>query len=301
MKCFKYKFILILMMYSNSATSQVIKNGGFELWTNPKPNVWIPYNWSSIDGFVPYTTVQPSSDAYEGNTAVRFNALKNLSNTGSYSSVLTLGSAMLSDSIGLIDARCFTGGDSTTQRPFSISGYYKFFPDSSTFDQAVMSVWIYKSSALSTQLYGNFCGHYLFTPQSSYTRFEKVLNYPTLVGEPDSIIIIFYYNSNNTSFTPPGYLLLDKLEANFLPLHTTTIGMQQSIQLTPNPAQSHLQLTSTTPIGKVLVTNMLGQVQLTHNAMHQNTTNINLNKLANGVYVLHQINTGFKSKFVVAR
>ena len=186
-----YKFILtfFLTIITQSAFAQ-IPNAGFENWTVGNPEGWFADN-------VAVTTVTQSSIPHSGSYSARGEA------------VLFYGQVMPPTIQTGDNARGFA----YNQRPVSVTGYYQFFPVTSSGDRFTVDAVLYKGGIEegTPVAVGALA---ISTAASSYTQFSATFLYSTS-DIPDTCVI-------NISIIGPGtgqqsaphagsYYLLDDL------------------------------------------------------------------------------------------
>lgn len=209
-----------------------VTNGDFEDWyIIPNTNgVMDPIDWRSFNQWSIKTNiaaVSRSTDAFHGQYALQITPFK----SGNIGDTLTSGvmnGNPIVDSLSLTFSWAGSGCQNPKQK---IYGYYKYVPDSNFADSAYMEIF--------TSGPGNRYGSYTFNASNNYTLFE-VSAYG--FGDPTQTLgLVFYYRSNDTSSAPKGKLLIDFLSTS-KPNGMMERFAKEPIYVYPNPVQQHMQI-----------------------------------------------------------
>lgn len=223
-----------------------IPNAGFENWTSDTLTGWWSNNVAPL-----YSTISKTTTAHSGSYGVRGDVV--LLYTQPMQPALQSGA----------DARGFA----YSQRPSSFTGYYEFFPATSSGDRFAVNVVLYKGGTAGTQV--GVAAAALPTPASSYTQFTATFSYLTS-DVPDTCVIQFQIVGPGTGAqatpTVGSYFLLDDIAFNgvsgITERSTSRPTVFQLNQNYPNPFNPTTNISFSVPAdGKAVlrVFNVLGQ------------------------------------------
>jgi hypothetical protein len=183
----KYFFGCIIGVTLYISASAQIPNAGFENWTSGEPNGWVSSNINSI-----VVNVTQSAVAYSGSSAVRGEVVQFF--TGLLGPVLQVGPG----------ARGFA----YNQRPVSVTGYYRFFPQGG--DRFGVNVILYHGGVNGTAV--GIAALAISQGTSSYVQFNAPFAYQTN-DTPDTCILQFQIIGPVTGpdYHLGSYFLLDDL------------------------------------------------------------------------------------------
>jgi hypothetical protein len=280
-KSFRLFIIVVLPITILSVSFAQIPNANFESWTSGNPDNWYAANTG-------VTTVTQTTTAHTGSYALR----------GIVSTFYTM----------IVPPVIQTGNDAEgfpySQRPVSVTGYYQFYPASSSGDRFYVDAGLYKGGADGTPIAMGAVA--ISSTASSYTKFTATFTYLT-TDIPDTCIIqISIVGPSSTSTTPTvgSYYLLDDLAFE----STTNIGEQQLSlpkitrlnQNYPNPFNPTTTFSFTLAqdgfttlkiynvLGKEVATLVNGDMK----AGITNTVTFDASKLSSGVYFSRLENNG---------
>ena len=269
-----YKLMLpfFLCLIIQSAFAQ-IPNAGFENWTGGNPDGWFADN-------VAVTTVTQSSTVHSGLSAVR-------------GEVLSFYTYIMPPTIQTgQDARGFA----YSQRPVSITGYFQFFPATSSGDRFYVDAVLYKGGVDGT---GVAVGALVISAAaSSYTQFSATFNYLT-IDIPDTCVIQISIVGSGTGVqaTPHAgsYYLLDDLafsgntgvenQSSLVPIE---MNLKQNYPNPFNPSTTISYSLSKSSYVKLRVFNILGKEVTTladgFQSAGNHTAHFLASNMASGVY-----------------
>lgn len=233
------KKAILLSAASMAATTftmaqQVVPNGDFEKWDSLSivdnvriynPEGWSSYNAEMIEGSETFQPVQITSDAYNGNYAVKI------------SSKAGTGKGMP----GVL----FTGREIDPEKesgfPINgkidkIEGYYKYAPDGN--DSATVAVLFFKDGS---QIGGAM--HVIKQAADTYAKFSLQLQYPENAPDPDAAKVYVFAGAPENEASN-SVLYLDNL--NFMYKSSTGIAQLASVKpltICPNPASTEITFT----------------------------------------------------------
>jgi hypothetical protein len=244
------KLILTILFFSNNCFSQSITNGDFEFWENPLPSVNRPWNWSTADSLIValgtnIKTVHKTTDAYSGQYAVKITPLQSPNPIVYRNAVLVLGTKSYIDTSNFY-VYPYMSGDSVSCSVFSVDGYYKFVPDTQYNERALIRV------ATTTDTYIDWftdgvtaAGDSSLPATDTFRQFHILMDKRVGIQTMDSINIEIRYQSKNTSASPSGYLIIDKLSItpNLITyLNAYNENEETLLELFPNPVQNILNI-----------------------------------------------------------
>ncbi len=214
------------------AQTYPITNGDFEDWyvISNTNGVMDPVDWRSFNQWTIKTNiaaVSRSTDAFHGQYALQITPLRSNNITDTLTCGIMNGNPIV-DSVNLTFSWAGSGCQNPKQK---IYGYYKYVPDSNFADSAYMEIF--------TSGPGNLYGSYAFNASNNYTLFE-VSAYG--FSDPTQTLgLVFYYRSNDTSSAPKGKLLIDFLSTS-KPNGMVESFVKERVHVYPNPVQQHMQI-----------------------------------------------------------
>jgi hypothetical protein len=239
-------FIHLLLNYNSYSQ---IKNGSFEMWDT----TFVATAWSTSSPYGVFRT----TDAYAGNYSLVIHNWYTYANT------------------------ILTYKDTTSARPFYISGHYKL-DNEGTMPTAYAQVLLKKNNG-DTVAYAN----YLFDTAAVYTPFELQFNYLSS-ATPDSVVIVLKNSERACTLSNVCNLLyLDDIKFNDYSITDVDEITGQELQVFPNPATDILYIKGTINEFEIIIYNLQGQIVKTS----QNVKTIVISDLTAGIYFIH-IKTG---------
>ena len=273
-----------------AVTSQLLAqaqmpNAGFETWTDTVTCT----SWNGV-AVAPIPIVFPSGFYSYSKTTDK--------NSGSFAmkmttSVLSLASQTIPGmaTLGTVDlaTQTVTGGVAFTDKPVKLNGFYKYSPVAG--DSAIFLVVLYQG--VDTMATGSFIAT---SAANSYIPFSITLNYSaTITGNPDVMNIVLLASAYNPH--AGSVLKVDDIVFDYTPLNVQTEENQNSqISIFPNPSNGliNIDLSSYTSSSQINIFNALGElVYKSENCFTKKE--IDLSKLANGVYSVEVFNKNQKS------
>jgi hypothetical protein len=238
--------LCIVLFFAVSAFAQ-IPNAGFETWASGSPTGWMATNAPPV-----YTTITQVSTAHSGSSAARGEVVT-ISGSVTMAPIMQVGSA--------------GDGFAFTQRPASLTGWYRFSPASGSTDQFLVTVTLMKSGTVQTAV---AAGAIKPVAASSYTQFTVPLTYVQTIA-PDICFIQFALTPPSGSPKVGSYFIVDDLA--FSSSSTGVAGDAATVpgefileQNYPNPFNPSTtvsyQLSAVSDV-KLTITNTLGQAVAT--------------------------------------
>jgi len=286
-------FISACLLLSLNFYGQTITNSDFENWIS-LPNTFggmDPQNWTSTNAATAGANtkgITRSTDKYSGTYALALSELITPSANDTLTSAIVLGQAPLDFSNYKLDYE--KGGQVFTKMIASVNGYYKFSKGTSSFDSAYALVML-KDAATAGYL---GIGKYGFSPSASYIPFQiNITQLITPGGPPDSLLIAFFYKSNNSSPLPQGKLLIDSLYYKNI-VNTTGIYEEHNFGFTlfPNPFSETIYLNfGITGDYKIDVLSIEGRLIQEHALKNANNCELKIEETEKGIYFIRCISS----------
>ena len=251
----------------------LIPGGGFESWimrSYEEADDW--HTWNIISAIYPPPYATKSTDAYNGNYAMKITTRLLNNNQDTISHI----------SNGRIFSDDFSGGMRVNSNPMKVTGYYKYTPVG--FDSALVAVRAYGFNQGGS--YVNIENNLIkLAPASSYTYFEINLSYNAWPWV-DTLGIAFASSNiyDGQQWVKDGsVLLIDSLNIEYFPVGFESTEVNSSLNVYPNPASDNLYFDINTHYSKstILVYDMMGKTILEKELFDNN---IDVSNLANGVY-----------------
>ncbi len=294
------KALVIILLSNHLLNAQIIRNGDFEIWENPLPNVERPWFWTTADSLIAakgnnIQTVHKTTDAYGGLYALKITPLKCPTAKAPCNAVVCFGTS------SYIDTNDYyvygTEGDSINYDLLAIKGYYKFVPDTNSAERALIGATIITDEFPFSPTDGIISGGGVFLdPSDTFKQFvfvmEKWANEHVNV---DSLTLGVEYRSENMSATPSGYLIIDELRpvALVYPTSVRENKLKNEIAYCITPQAIAISSKTHTPFAYSLY-DINGR--LINKADKLLGHNIPINTLARGMYILNiKSSTGFLS------
>lgn len=218
---------LLLIMFSANAQNPALPNPGFEFWTQISGSRWDPDNWNTLNPStaiigVLTATRATGADVHSGSYAIKLqtkNVFGQIAN-----GIATTGTLITTPPYGV------KGGIPYTQRPDSITGWYKYTPAGT--DSGFVE-FILKGHNNDSVGYVRFV-----TPNaivSTYTRFAAKINYYSSAN-PDTAVWILS-SSRGSGPVVNSAIIIDDLNLVFNPIVCNVPGGPNTIQITSNSAK----------------------------------------------------------------
>ncbi len=264
--------------------SILVENGDFEIWDHPKPFVYVPRNWTTLDTFLTgYSTAEQSGDAYTGISALKLTPLRGSDPAKRRVSGAVLGTAQVNPITYSMEIGQ-SGQPLNYYKPSLLTGYYKYFPDTAAGDSAYL-YFAYKSKDMS----GNGTGGFIISaqeyrtlqPSSTYQRFDIAISNAYESISLDTLIIGIFYSSKDTSGTPAGYLLIDNIGT--ISVLSVSSTETESFKVYPNPATNSIHIKDAKPNSTFEITDLAGR--MLRKGPVQNSR-IDVSTLSTGLYFL---------------
>ncbi len=302
-----------MVLSSKLASQNQLPNSNFEDWTTAVNGTDSLKNWSSTNAVVlyPVKSLYLNRDTPTANNRVLLATAPFGFVQWNVAGILVNGKAIFSyDGGGGIlrgGTRYVSGGGSPISLKIkSLNGKYKYQLVSVNSDRGVVEVTTTKYNVQKKKRDTVGIGKGYFPLRDVFSDFTVEINdlQPTII--PDSITTIFYSSDLETMPMQNTFssLYLDDLKL-------TTITRVEEVDLTdikvfPNPNNGHfsLQLTSTLSVNDVVVIhNIVGQkIQEIPININQNSVNIKMSHLENGIYFIQSKSNSFKRKtFIVVK
>ena len=277
--------IALVVAFMPTAQSTV-PNGNFEAWSGQNAT-----SWNNLNGVAPgsCTKATLAADIHGGAAAI---ILKTLSVFGN-----TAPGTAATGTINLL-AQTVTGGTPFTERPDSLTGWYKYTPQGNDAGN-IVAILLTADPARDT------IGVAVFFPSttvSSYTYFKVAFEY-RLPDAPTQAIFLLA-SSGATGGVVNTLMYVDDLGVVYNP----TIGVDEAtatkeITVYPNPVSENLYVNMAGIMGaNVTMFDITGKKVAQHN-LSEKTNNINVAAFANGMYVYQVINSANEvlktGKFIV--
>ena len=275
--------IVLFLFFCGTAFTQ-IPNADFEDWTNfgsyEDPDDWGTIN--SLTSLLGVKTATKSSDKYSGSYALRLES-KTGPLQGTAPGIAATGT--INPSTQNVD-----GGIAYSQRPYALSGWYKYQPAGT--DEMSIEVTFTKWNSSTNQR--DIIGEAEFTQNTavnSYTQFVAPITYHSSAA-PDTFVIIMLTSSGGSSSPAGSVLFIDDLA---FADSTTAIFDAQIVQhiIFPNPASRNLTIELEHPSrhlfsiftieGKLLFEKEISAAQNTLSIAHLNDGNF--------IYSLKKVNS----------
>ncbi len=284
----KIRSLITLFLFFSIVAIGQIKNTNFENWhTIPNiPNAEDPDFWTSTNIMPPNTGfnlgITKSTDAYEGNYALKIMPKRFQPShfwlgdtTGS---VISYG---ISNPTALLHDGGFYIKDTVVFIPSKLTGYYKRIKTNYTsIDTAYIKILL---NNIGTVFGFSRYGESGFSPTTTYQYFEV-----DILGDPraDSIGISIFYESNDTSSTNGGYLLIDDLGIE--PLVSTDDLKDVSIKVYPNPSSDYLYIEQgeNKRIERIELFDLQGRLMKSVDNIQQSQQKIDIRALERGYYMM---------------
>ncbi len=251
---------LFALMWACPAVDAQIPYGTYETWTGSDSTFRDAEQWSSLNA-IHYAlgyremTVEPSDDALEGTYALALQT-RRLCNDDSSACYLVPGVAVLGELvINPSDLSITTPGLPYSDRPETLNGYYKYYPNGA--DTASILVELSVAEGGTRRVVGE--GYW--TRSTSMTQYD-FLNIPITYYEttpPDKIRIVVRSGSRNEEHPGPypngSRLLLDWVKMGPTAVEPPPTGLSAPaaparLALYPQPARegSYLRLPGAAPV-----------------------------------------------------
>ncbi len=286
-------FILLSICgFKAQAQNDTLANRGFENWqeisTQKKED---PINWRSINVLLPDSVergIRKSTDAYEGNYSLELFPVLPVLGKDSALTAICLGSPLLRNGMKEKDYIKVSGLPFNHFGPFiKLNGYYKYKPSESSKDSAYAQVSLKDVSSLGGNMMMAF-GQSGFTPQEEWTPFTvnvKPVATANSDGMADSIVVLFFYKSNNKLAEGTGRLLIDDLSLD-LSTGLEELAPERKVFMCPNPTNTNFTFYQNgNNITKIVMVDVLGRFmkEITLTAEISQTV-IDVSNLSTGVY-----------------
>lgn len=290
-------------MFSLFAQTQ-IPNGDFENWSTTSvcgetdsldnflsAKSFYYSNYTESDG-IPFCPDAPSAlkstDKQSGNYALKLEVLKYSENH--FYNFVTLGTAIYSTQD---DGGWVSQGIPFTGRPTKLTGYYKFAQGAST-DVLMIEVFGSNSTSEDYLFHGKFIAS---SNQSSYKKFELILDYPTTDLTNPSVLsfIIISGNSQNGYSAPGTVAFIDNLFFQYDDFTTATTNYTYSNIINVFAANKTINFSEN--VSDIHVVDMLGAEKINQS----NTAKaVNASSLNTGMYIVtYKYNDNYFSNKVV--
>ncbi|MDF3027163.1 MAG: hypothetical protein K0S23_1470 [Fluviicola sp.] len=272
----KHFLLLALLGATSFLNAQSIPNGGFETWVDytfyEDPQNWSGMNVMTMLGADP--TAVKSTDAHSGNYALKL--VTSVSDIGGDGEMDTVPGIIM---LGNVDMMSGTGtaGAAFTQRPDSLTGWYKLISPTNVPFQLQFSSTKWDVGTQSTETIS--IASYLGNASSSYVRFSIPITY-TENGNPDSIQIIMSNTYNGSGVG--NQLFIDDLSF----VYNTPAGLEEETSafiLAPNPVTSALRIQSDLPMQNIRITDLNGRTVFETDA-DQFNYQVETADFTNGIY-----------------
>jgi hypothetical protein len=242
-----------------------------------------PYRGNLSYGWVSNVKVWRTTDAYSGHYALVlnqwYNGVKIWCFLGDCSNNRYTDSCLIS----------------LPRKIYGVSGYYKFYRDSTAIGKAKFTLTTYKIDTVTHQLKILSKDSILFTPQTTYTYFNMYVHYSDTAQLPDSVAGRFDVSGPFSINPYNNFLYLDALQLHNAPYNaagfTSFNSDNQTWNIYPNPAKTLLYLEhSSSQENKLMMYNAAGKKMMEIN--WPQTRQIDISRLPNGTYYFRVINGG---------
>ena len=281
----KLYFVLVgLLSISQAGFTQnaATPNPGFENWTQVG-NRFDPDNWNTLNpstaiiGILTCTRAS-GADVHSGTYAIKLTT----------KSVFGVTANGIASTATLITTPPYgvSGGIPFTQRPDSITGYFKCTP-ASPLDSAFVQ-FILLGAANDTIGYARFSMPN--APVNFYTRFSKPITYFSAATPVNSYWILSASDGVNPVVN--SVLFVDDLDLVFNPSGVTEQNQPALFNVLSNLVEDNFELINNSgKVAQLLIIDNSGKVSANHNLTTGNNS-FDLRHLANGVYFYEIIQSG---------
>ncbi len=275
----KISTLIIGTLLSVGAMAQNVVNGSFEVWAD-SASYSVPRDWNSNarDYFLSGLTVEPTTDAYSGDSAAIVRTIDAGGVAGLIGGILTNGS-IRNDSLGY-------HGWGISYRPQKLTGYYKYSPAIGDSARVILSMYIRDQDNNRDSLVAT--GNIALATAVDYTYFEfPILNaQPNVTGTPiPSTYVILITSTKDLANPMLSELTIDNLNFEGV-VSTPEVASVTDLSVYPNPVEDHFVIKSPTHrVLDVAVLNTEGrQVQRLEATSGANDLRVQTNHLAKGFY-----------------
>ncbi len=270
---------LFVFIYFGAFSQGTVPNGGFETWTDTVTCAsWGSISVAPIPPFFPgFYGMTRSTDAHSGTYAAKLQT-KTIPSISTLPGVTTLGAVdLLTQSV--------TGGTPFTQRPQTLSFWYKYQPAGT--DSMMVVILLTKRNTTTNITDTVAVGYYTTgTAATTYTQQSITLNY--LMGvNPDTLNILALASSGQ--MTDGSTLYVDDFTLSGTVVGISNETMNSRIDILPNPSNGVFEIiTASNADVEFRICNAIGKEVL--NGTFTGRKNMNLQHLPKGVYFAEILN-----------